>query len=326
MYAFLIIDVLDCRGVFNVAGQKLLWRRLSFIAVLVALALSLAFTPLGPWVGRGLVGLWQGFLALPGITWAREQWQSASTSEEPESATPSTGSEKINALLREGQALQEKGKSDQALQRYREALKLQEDYVPTHLALASVYLQLGRDEEALKELERAAELAPDNGFVQAQLGRLYLKREEFTKSVLALEKAKELDPEEAQIRYWLGAAYYFRSYADAKAAVAELEKAVELDPKDAEMRTRLAMAYVHRDDPGDRERALQALEKALELDPQQTEAYYYLGQLYLQAGRRREAIAAWREYVAKGEDEEAVAKVRTWLKNLEEGGSPEPAP
>lgn len=308
------------------SGQKLLWRKFSFVAILLALALSLAFTPMGSWVGRGLGGLWRGFINLPGIAWAREQWQSASPSEAPREATPSAATEEIHAILREGQALQEEGKGDQALQRYREALKLQEDYAPTHLALASVYLQLGREEEALKELERAAELAPDNSFVQAQLGRLYLKRDEFTKSVLALEKAKELDPEEAQIRYWLGAAYYFRSYADAKAAVAELEKAVELDPEDAETRARLAMAYVHRDDPGDRERALQALERSLELDPQQTEAYYYLGQLYLQAGRRKEAIAAWREYVAKGEDTEAVAKVRAWLKSLEAGGSLEPAP
>jgi len=305
---------------------KMLLRGFGFVAILLALALSLAFTPLGSWVGSGLASLWRGFNALPGIAWARGQWQAASTPEAAKGTTPIAESEEINVILREGQALQEQGKNDEALQRYREALKRQEDYAPTHLALASIYLQLGREDEALKELERSAELAPDNSFVQTQLGRLYLKREDFVKSVTALEKAKELDPEEAQIRYWSGAAYYFRSYADAKAAVTELEKAAELDPEDAETRSRLAMAYVRRDDPDDRDRALHALEKALELDPQQAEPYYYLGQLYLQAGRQKEAIAAWHEYVAKGQDEEAVAKVRTWLRNLEESGSLEPSP
>lgn len=307
-------------------SRPTLWRWLALVIALLVLASSLVFTPLGSWVRDRTTDLWQGFITMPGIAWAREQWQAASASERPKSATSNADLEKINALLKEGRVLQEQGKGDQALQLYRQALELQKDYVPTRLALASVYLQLEREEEALNELERAAELAPDNSFVQAQLGRLYLKKDEFTKSVLALEKAKELDPNEARIRYWLGAAYYFRSYADAKAAVVELEKAVELDPEDAEIRTRLAMAYVRRDEAGDRDRALQALKQSLAIDPQQAEAYYYLGQLYLQAGRQKEAIAAWREYVARGEDEETVARVRMWLQNLEKGTLPESAP
>jgi len=307
------------------ADRKRLLATVGLIGALLVVGLILAFTPLGSRLGSGLAGLGRAFGALPGIAWARGQWQTAATPQEATTSTPIANSEEINAILREGRALQEQGDIDGALQRYREALKRQEDYAATHLALASAYLQLEREEEALTELERAAELAPDNSFVQAQLGRLYLKREDLAKSVAALEKARELDPEDSQIRYWLGAAYYFRSYADVSSAVTELEKATELDPEDAESQTRLAMAYMHRDDTGDRDRALRALEKALELDPQQAEPYYYLGQLYLQAGRREEAIAAWREYVAKGEDQEAVARVRTWLQALEEGETVNPS-
>jgi len=303
-------------------------RAFAVLAVLLVLVIALLVTPLGRWLGSGLGALWHGFGSLPGIAWAREQWEAASTpqAEAGKGATPVTASEEINAILKEGQALQEQGKLDDALARYRQALGTDEDYAPTHLALASVYLQLGRDEDALKELQRAAELAPDNSFVQAQLGRLYLKREDTAVAVAALEKAKELDPEDAQIRYWLGAAYYFRSYADSRAAVTELEKAAELDPKDAETHARLAMAYVRREDPEDRDRALESLEKALELDPTQTEPYYYLGQLQLQAGRQKEAIAAWREYVARGQDEEAVERVRGWLQSLGEEEPPPPGP
>jgi len=307
------------------SDRKRLLATVSLIGALLILGLVLAFTPLGSQLKSGLAGIWRAIGNLPGIAWAREQWQTAATPQEATSPTPIANSEGINAILREGRALQEQGDVDAALRRYREALKRQEDYAATHLALASAYLQLGREEEALAELERAAELAPDNSFIQAQLGRLYLKREDLAKSVAALERARELEPEEAQIRYWLGAAYYFRSYADAKSAVAELEKAVELDPEDAESQTRLAMAYMHRDEAGDRDRASRALEKALELDPQQAEPYYYLGQLHLQAGRREEAIAAWREYVARGEDQETVARVRTWLQDLEAGGTVKPS-
>ncbi len=304
------------------ANRLLKW--LIFLAFLLALTAGLLFTPLGPRLSRGAAGLWQAFANLPGIAWARERMAATPAPAAETGATGSAGSDAIRETLQAGMALQEEGKPEEALRRYREALAQDESYAATHASLASAYLQLGREEDALRELERAAELAPDNGYILGQLGRLYLQRDDYDKSIATLLRAREAEPDEAKIRSWLGAAYYYRSHADALNAVVELEKAVQLAPKDAETHFQLALAYMQRDQSGDQERAIASLEQVLALDSAQTEPYYYLGLLYARAGRRDEAIAAWRRYVSASDDKESVAKVRTWLRSLEEGQGPTP--
>ena len=295
-----------------------------FAVAFVAIVASLLFTPLGGWLTWGTGSVWQGFLNLPGIVWARQQMASGGAAEEGDASSAEAAT--INEILKEGQALQEAESYDEAMQRYRQALKLDEEYAPTHMALASVYLQLGREDDGLEELEKATALAPDNPIILAQLGQLYLKREDSARAVDALERGREVDPEEAVIRYWLGVAYHHRSYADAENAVAELERAVELEPDQAEIHHYLAMAYVRRDDDPDKQRAIQALEKAVELDPSQAESLYYLGQLYVQVGEPDAAAAAWRDFLDLSDDAETVEKVGKWLRNLEGASEPGSVP
>jgi len=302
------------------SNAKCRLRLLIWPLVVVAVVAILVFTPAGTWAKGGLASLWRGLGNLPGIAWARQSMETASPGED--APAPAAGSEGINALLEAGRALQEQGAHEEALRRYREALVEDEEYAPTHVALAGVYLQVGREDDAVRELERAAELAPDSNFVHRQLGQLYLKRDDFEAGVASLRRAKEADPQDRETRRWLGAAYLFRSYADAENAVKELERAAELDPEDAALHSRLAMAYVRRDEALDKERAITALERSLQLDPSQTEAYYYLGRLYLDTDQREAGIKAWRYYVATSDDLETVEQVRKWLRAQEEGEAP----
>lgn len=299
---------------------KLRLRLLIWLLVVVGVVAALVFTPAGAWTKAGVASLSRGFGNLPGIAWARESVGSAATSEE--APAPAADSERINTILEAGHALQEQGAHEEALRRYREALVEDEEYAPTHVALAGVYLQLGREDDAVRHLERAAELAPDSNFVHRQLGQLYLKRDDFEAGVASLMRAKEAGPQDQETRRWLGAAYLFRSYADAENAVKELEMAAELDPEDAALQSRLAMAYVRRDEALDKKRAITALERAVQLDPSETEAYYYLGRLYLDTDQREAGIEAWRYYAATSDDLETVEKVRNWLRAQEEGRAP----
>lgn len=299
---------------------KLRLKLLIWLLIVVGVVAALVFTPAGAWAKAGVASLRRALGNLPGIAWARGNLGSASPREE--GPAPAADSEGINAILEAGHALQEQGAHEEALRRYREALVEDEEYAPTHVALAGVYLQLGREDDAVRHLERAAELAPDSNFVHRQLGQLYLKRDDFEAGVASLRRAKEAAPQDQETRRWLGAAYLFRSYADAENAVKELETAAELDPGDAALHSRLAMAYVRRDEALDKQRAITALERALQLDPSQTEEYYYLGRLYLDTDQREAGISAWRHYVATSDDLETVEKVRNWLRAQEEGGAP----
>jgi len=306
-------------GTWMDANAKRWVRLLIGLAAMLALVAVVLLTPVGGWLSAGATGLWRGFLSLPGIAWARENMGAAPA--EDGQLAPEAASEDVIQILEAGRDLQQQGDLEEALRRYREALVQNEEYPPTHVALASLYLQLEREDDALRELERAAELAPDSAFVWRQLGQLYLKRDDYEAGVAALEMAREADPQDQETHHMLGAAYLYRSYSDAERAVQELEEAIRLDPEDAAAHYRLAMAYVRRDDPSDEGRAVGALEKAIEIDPSQSEAYYYLGRLYLNLGQTEAAIKAWRHYVTVSDDQETVRKVRQWLAAQEESQS-----
>ena len=294
--------------------------------LLTALVLALVFTPLGHWAGMGATALVRGFMGLPGIAWAREQSGTTvgASRQGPTSATVNA----IQEVLKAGYLLQEEQSYGKALDRYQDALALDEDYAPTHMALAALYLQLDRQEEALQEMEHVNELAPGDSFVLSQLGQLYLKQNEFDEAVDALEEAREVDPENAVVGYWLGVAYHYRSYADIEMAVLELQRAIELEPEEAEAHYHLAMTLLRRDDPGDDEQAIDALLETLKLDPAQSEAYYYLGRAYLEIGQPEAAVKSWKQYIVESDDEVTVARVREWLSNvpdeLEIGDAPGP--
>lgn len=285
------------------------------LVVLLGLLGVLVFTPLGGW-------LWRGFLNLPGIAWAREQMEAVGFSQDDGGAgfDDDIDTGRINEILRAGHAAQQRGADDEALRRYREALKLSDRYAPTHMALAGIYMKLGQDDKALEELEKAAKLAPDDAFVLTQLGRMYLNKDRHDEAVIVLERAKRADPQDSDVRYLLGASYYYRSFDDAHNAVVELEKAAQSAPDEAEVQFYLGMAYARRDDDGDAQLAIRALRKAVQLNPDYGEAYYYLGQLYLGQRQLEPAMEAWKRYVAVGRDEQKLARVRAWLRNLQEGG------
>ncbi|MBC7234795.1 MAG: tetratricopeptide repeat protein [Chloroflexi bacterium] len=291
------------------------------IGLLIGLGIAIALimlivlvTPIRYTLGDALLSLWRGVLDLPGVAWLREQ--GAVDAAEQGS---SVGVEMIDAILEKGHELQQQEVYDEALKRYREALRLKEDYAPTHVALASLYMQRGMEDEALQELERAAAIDPDIPLVMGQLGRLYLKRDELDKAVSALERAVALDPEEALYRYFLGMAYHYRSYADIERAVQQMEMAAKLRPEDADVHYHLAMVYVRRGDEGDQEAAIKALERSIELDPQQANALFYLGQLYWQADRTQAAAAAWRRFLEVSDDPERKAQVERALASLKQG-------
>ena len=282
--------------------------------IVVALILGIALTPVASWVATGADNAWQAFLRLPGMVWARDQMAS------DERSTSGADVAQLNALLESGHELQQEEAYDAAEGKYRDALELDEEYAPAHVALAGLYMELEREGDAVEELEKAAALVPDNTFVLGQLGQLYIQRDEYEEAVDVLERAKALDPDEGAFHYWLGVTYQLRSFVDIESSVNELATATELEPDRAEIHYHLAMAYVRRDDDLDAERAIDALNRALTLDPALVDAYYYLGRLYADAGDSESARRAWQYYVDNSDDARTVERLRTLLQGLESGG------
>ena len=97
-------------------------------------------------------------------------------------------------LYREGIVADSRGKWDEAISHYQEALALKPEYDKCHLNLGVDLARLGRSEEALAHLRRAEELNPtyyrapfDRGLLLEELGRL-------PEALEAYRHAVELEP------------------------------------------------------------------------------------------------------------------------------------
>jgi cytochrome c-type biogenesis protein CcmH/NrfG len=82
-------------------------------------------------------------------------------------------------------------------------------------------------------------------------------------------------------------------------AAAVLEQAVKADPHNAELWVHLGFA---RRKQGQLDQARAAFETASQLDPGNQDALYMLGLIYESKGQTRDALQAWKQYLASVTD------------------------
>jgi tetratricopeptide (TPR) repeat protein len=214
-------------------------------------------------------------------------------------------------LLAEGAALEEEGKTHEALRLYQQAQEAMPDRVAPHVALASAYETLGEWEDALAHLEAAVELDPENARAQRALGRMRCMTDEYDACIQTLQTALDLDPDHAQGHYMLGLAYQ----QGAEGRFAEAERAylrsLHLEPDSAEVH--LALGNLYQSNPGmeaqARERIDQALRLAIESGDAEVEAKAHaeLARYYYGQSNYDLCVEEWQKVLQeRPEDEDAL--------------------
>jgi len=150
----------------------------------------------------------------------------------------------------------QRGEYDQAIEKYRAALKLQPNMPLFHNNLGNSLSQKGRQEEAIAELRQAIELKPEYAEAHMNLG-------------LALEIVHDIE-----------------------GAKREHHAALAIKPKYAEPLTALALIQMKQKDyPG----AIDLLKRSIDANSRYTEAYINLGVCYNDTARYVEGAAAFRK-------------------------------
>ena len=129
-----------------------------------------------------------------------------------------------------GQAYQEMGQIDRAVESYRRTLAVNEKDVASLNNLAWILAELRKKpDEALPLATKAEQLAPNSPEVLDTLGWVHYRRGAYSDAEKSLSRAVERAPANATIQYHLGMTY---SQLGRKAdAVSALRRAAQLDPK-----------------------------------------------------------------------------------------------
>ncbi|MCB9686766.1 MAG: tetratricopeptide repeat protein [Alphaproteobacteria bacterium] len=203
--------------------------------------------------------------------------------------------------------LREQGRTNDALEEAKAALKINAKSLGVYNAFGLCYLEQGDltlarfiFQKAIQEIEGAE----DNAFLQTNLGWTYYLDENVPQATFHLKKALELDPNLLPAAVYLSKIYMEdHNYGD---TVPLLENAERLDPNNAEIQLTLGVAYrgVNRLDDAEK-----AYRKALSLDPADPAPHFNLGVLIGDYRKDYDgAVNEFSQYIAGGGPERALAE------------------
>jgi len=218
------------------------------------------------------------------------------------------------------------GHCDEAINLYRETIRLMPSYDLAYAPLGVALCKTGRLAEGIQELQLAVKLEPDAAQVHADLADALAEDGQGDAAINEYKKAISLDPDDLDARNRLGVLLentghldeairqfkeiiginpaYVRAYNNLGLALerqgrpdqgfAEFEKAVRLDPQDAKGHFNLGLALKVK---GQLDEAIGEFELGLKLEPDSPQAHCGLGVMLGQKGRWDEAIIQFQEAI-----------------------------
>jgi len=188
-----------------------------------------------------------------------------------------------------GIALNERGKTDEAITHYQQAIELRSNYAEAHYNLGRLLVQKGQLDGAVAHYEKALEINPADAEARNNLGVTLFGTGRVDDAIAQYEKALKVQPDYGEASCNLANALV--SKGDFDGAIDRYLACLALSPSQAEPQYNLASALLRK---GRLDEAIAHYQKVLELQADNADAHANLGSAFLAKGRVREAIAAYR--------------------------------
>ncbi len=205
------------------------------------------------------------------------------------------------ARARLGDALAARGETDAAIAAYQEVLKRRPDHVEVLNNLGNALAGRGHHDQAIDCLREALAISPDSEDLHGNLGRILAARGQVDEAAACFRQALELNPDHAESHRML--AGILADKGQVEAAIDHLRKALESEPSSPLTHQKLGKLLAAR---GLTNEAINHFRKALELRPDLAEAHASLEQLMAANAEKDPEWQRFRDTLeAKPEDAEA---------------------
>ena len=204
-------------------------------------------------------------------------------------------------LVERGAALQDLGRSADAVDALRAVSPLISESILGHASLADAYRALDQNDDAITHYRRLVELAPDLIDARINLGACLQETGDVVAAIACYRAALDADPNSGAAATNLGLA--LMETGDLDAAAAPLERGAALDPTDPLALNGLGALYLRLGRTDDAERAIR---RAIDAAPGHAPAWSNLGNVHQDRRRLDDALAAHDKSVSFDPDNAAL--------------------
>lgn len=133
------------------------------------------------------------------------------------------------------------------------------------------------------------------------------------KAIRNYSKVLEKNPDNLNAKTDLGTCYV-EGTAEPMKGIMMLREVVQKDPDHEMAQYNLGMLSVK---SGQLDKAIERFRTVLKINPRRSEVHFFLGQIYEQQGKKKEALDEYHKFMKESKDYEAVAQVGEMVKTME---------
>jgi tetratricopeptide (TPR) repeat protein len=177
-----------------------------------------------------------------------------------------------------------------------------------HNNLGNALLLKGKVDEAITHFQQALQINPYNAQAHNNLGNALLLKGKVDEAITHFQQALQINPYDAQAHYNFGNALLQEDSVDE--AITHFQQALQIKRDYAEAHNNLGNALLQKGNVGE---AIAHFQRALQIKPDNAEAHYNLGNALFQKGNVDEAIAHYQQALQSRPDYAKALNNLAWV-------------
>ncbi len=181
------------------------------------------------------------------------------------------------------------GQLEESVASYRRAVQIKPDFAAAHNGLGGVLRDLGQLDEAVASYRRAIKVQPNYAEAHNNLGVTLRDLGQFDQAMMSYRQVLKIQPDYAAVHSNLGVV--LRDLGKLEDAISSFHQALAIQPDDAQTLNNLGLCYK---EVGLTDKSIASYRRAIECDPKFATAYSNLGDILKSLRQYNEALANYR--------------------------------